>query len=215
MKPLEIAVVGGSIAGCSAAILLGRAGHNVHVFERSRGGLVGRGGGIGTPGPLLAELMKQDLVGRDFPFLACSSMPFVVRTPLKPTYGFVPWEMPSQFAMFHWTSLWNALRSRVSDDHYHRSAGVVSAVESASGRVELTFEDGSDADEERPTPMGGDDTTPEGTPGGCCGKQRWLGLTHRKNRYTPAAIVNSRKLMMSMPPIQGATDTLSVRQDEP
>ena len=146
MNPLEIAVVGGSIAGCSAAILLGRAGHNVHVFERSRGGLVGRGGGIGTPGPLLADLMKQDLVSRDFPFLACSSMPFVVRTPLEPTYGFVPWQMPSQFAMFHWTSLWNALRSRVSDDHYHGGAGVVSAVESASGGVDLTFEDGSGAD---------------------------------------------------------------------
>ena len=146
MNPLEIAVVGGSIAGCSAAILLGRAGHNVHVSERSRGGLVGRGGGIGTPGPLLADLMKQDLVSRDFPFLACSSMPFVVRTPLEPTYGFVPWQMPSQFAMFHWTSLWNALRSRVSDDHYHGGAGVVSAVESASGGVDLTFEDGSGAD---------------------------------------------------------------------
>ena len=146
VKALDIAVVGGSIAGCSAAIMLARAGHNVHVYERSRGGLIGRGGGIGTPVPLLVELMEHDLVGRDFPYLACSSMPFVVRTPLEPTNGFVPWEMPSQFAMFHWTSLWNALRSRVSNDHYHRGAGVVSAAENASHRIDLTFEDGANAD---------------------------------------------------------------------
>ena len=39
---LKLGIVGGSIAGCSAAILLGREGHNVRVLERSRGGLVGR-----------------------------------------------------------------------------------------------------------------------------------------------------------------------------
>ena len=38
MSELNIGIVGGSIAGCSAAILLGRQGYNVRVFERSRGG---------------------------------------------------------------------------------------------------------------------------------------------------------------------------------
>lgn len=146
MKSLDIAIVGGSIAGCSAAILLERAGHNVHVYERSHGGLVGRGGGIGTPQPLLELLMEQDLVDRDFPYLGCSSMPFVVRTPSEPTFGYVPWEMPSHYAMFHWTALWNALRRRVPDDRYHRGSGVARALESPSGRVDLTFEDGSFAD---------------------------------------------------------------------
>ena len=62
MRELEVAVVGGSIAGCSAAILLSRAGHDVHVYERSPGGLVGRGGGIGTPGPVLQGLMDEGVV---------------------------------------------------------------------------------------------------------------------------------------------------------
>lgn len=49
MTKLNIGIIGGSIAGCSAAILLGREGHKVDVFERSRGDLVGRGGGMGAP----------------------------------------------------------------------------------------------------------------------------------------------------------------------
>jgi 2-polyprenyl-6-methoxyphenol hydroxylase-like FAD-dependent oxidoreductase len=43
-KSLKVGIVGGSIAGCSAAILMSRAGHDVTVFERSRGVLQGRGG---------------------------------------------------------------------------------------------------------------------------------------------------------------------------
>ncbi len=50
---LKIGIVGGSIAGCSAAILLARAGYHITVFERSMGALVGRGGGIGTTSPAL------------------------------------------------------------------------------------------------------------------------------------------------------------------
>ena len=73
-------------------------------------------------------------------------MPFVVRTPSEPTFGYVPWEMPSHYAMFHWTALWNALRRRVSDDRYHRGSGVARSVESPTGRVELTFDDGSSTD---------------------------------------------------------------------
>ena len=47
-KTLSIGIVGGSIAGCAAAIELTRAGHEVAVFERSTGELKGRGAGIAT-----------------------------------------------------------------------------------------------------------------------------------------------------------------------
>ncbi|MGB3713587.1 MAG: NAD(P)-binding protein [Candidatus Promineifilaceae bacterium] len=33
MKNLNIGIVGGTIAGCSAAIVMARAGHRVSVFE--------------------------------------------------------------------------------------------------------------------------------------------------------------------------------------
>ena len=143
MKSFDVAIVGGSLAGCSAAILLTRAGHNVHLFERSRGGLVGRGGGIATPGPLLASLVEQNLVDADFPYLMASSTPFVVRTASEPRHGHVAWELPLNVAVFHWASLWGALRRRVPDERYHQGAPVIGATDHPFGRVALTFEDGS------------------------------------------------------------------------
>ncbi|MEW2455904.1 FAD-dependent oxidoreductase [Streptomyces albus] len=56
----HVAVVGGSIAGCAAAVALARAGREVTVFERSRGGLRDRGAGITLPASLRDELLDAD-----------------------------------------------------------------------------------------------------------------------------------------------------------
>ncbi len=146
MRKLDIAIVGGSIAGCSAAILLTRAGHDVHVYERSQGGLVGRGGGIGTPRSVLDSLMEQDIVDDDLPHLNPPLVPLLVRTAAAPRQGHSTWQMPGGLAVFHWTSLWRSLRRRVPDDRYHQAAHVVDAVDASTGRVELTFNDGSTTD---------------------------------------------------------------------
>jgi 2-polyprenyl-6-methoxyphenol hydroxylase-like FAD-dependent oxidoreductase len=142
VRPLDVAIVGGSLAGCSAAILLTRAGHDVHVFERSRGGLVGRGGGIATPVPMLASLVQQDLIDADFPHLLATSTPFVIHTTAEPKLGHVAWELPLKVAAFHWAALWGALRRRVPDDRYHQGAAVTGADDHGDG-VELTFDNGS------------------------------------------------------------------------
>ena len=76
-------------------------------------------------------------------------------------------------------------------------------------------ENGPDADEEHPTPSGQRDMAPECVSGGCRGKQRWLGLTHGKTRYIPAAIVNRKKPVMHMPPSQDTFDTSSSRSGTP
>ena len=46
MKPLRIRIVGGSLAGLFAGILLQRDGHDVKIYERSSSGLAGRGAGL-------------------------------------------------------------------------------------------------------------------------------------------------------------------------
>ena len=59
---LRVAIVGGSIAGCAAAIALRSAGCEVTVYERSRGKLEDRGAGIGMPLALLHTLIERDFV---------------------------------------------------------------------------------------------------------------------------------------------------------
>src|SRR4051812_38500420 len=46
MSRLRIAIVGGSLGGLFTAALLLRAGHDVEIFERSSGGLAGKGAGL-------------------------------------------------------------------------------------------------------------------------------------------------------------------------
>ena len=62
---LQVAIVGGYLAGCSAAIALRRAGCEVTVYERSRGTLEDRGAGIGMPLALLHTLIARDFVDAD------------------------------------------------------------------------------------------------------------------------------------------------------
>lgn len=146
MNKLNIGIVGGSIAGCSAAILLGREGHKVDVFERSRGGLVGRGGGIGTPGPVLEALVEQDVIDANFPHLSGLAMPFIIRTPEHERLGYIPWQMPLNLKAFHWSALWNNLRKRVPDEIYHRGYEVVNAKTNGTETVTLQFKDGKARD---------------------------------------------------------------------
>lgn len=127
MSGLRIGIVGGSISGCSAAILLGRAGHTVSVFERTSGELVGRGGGIATTGPVLRSLQEADVVDGAMPSFKYDLMPLVVRTPEQQPAGLSPWSIPLDLYAFHWSSLWKQLRRRVPDGAFHQGNRVVRA----------------------------------------------------------------------------------------
>jgi len=143
---LNIGIVGGSIAGCSSAILLSRAGHNVAVYERHRGSLVGRGGGIGTPSAVLNGLIENDEIDADFPNFSTTEMPFVGRRSADDRHGRSVWGFPLDLRAFHWSALWNNLHKRVPDNIYHEGCKVTNAEMKDRITAALHFEDGSRAE---------------------------------------------------------------------
>ena len=103
---MKVGIVGGSIAGCSAAYLLKNVGHDVTVFERSKKPLVGRGGGIGTTPNLINQIKKDGLLKDDFAYVQIDRMSFVGKTNQSEPYGRTAWEMPINFNVFQWNALW-------------------------------------------------------------------------------------------------------------
>ncbi|MFL1013413.1 FAD binding domain-containing protein [Flavisericum labens] len=137
---MKIGIIGGSIAGCSAAILLIKEGHEVTVFERSKKDLVGRGGGIGTTASLMEQIRKDGLINNDFAFFQINKMPFVGKIRTSEPYGKSAWAMPMNFHVFQWNELWKNLRANVPDKCYQAGIKIVGAKTISDQKVELTTE---------------------------------------------------------------------------
>ncbi len=128
----RVAVVGGSIAGCAAAIALHRAGCEVEVFERSTTGLRDRGAGIAMPHALRARLIAADYLDADYPFWPAKQRIWMVKDGDTAT-GRVVWEQPGEASLNNWSILWKSLRSRVADDVYREGERVLSFQHDADG----------------------------------------------------------------------------------
>ena len=137
---MKIGIVGGSIAGCSAAILLRKEGHDIRVFERSNKALVGRGGGIGTTPTLMHQIREDGLIKGDFAYFQINKMPFVGKGKTTEPYGRTAWAMPMNFHVFQWNELWKKLRANVPDECYRAGIKIVDARSIEGGKVELTTE---------------------------------------------------------------------------
>ena len=142
---LRVGIVGGSIAGCTAAIALSRAGHEVTVYERSTGTLTGRGAGIGTPLSVIESLIEQDYIDADMPHFQTSRLPHVGRTNAKEPMGRIPWVIPVTLELLNWGDLYRNLRQRVPDEIYHQGRHVTGAEANDDQTVTLALEDGSQA----------------------------------------------------------------------
>ena len=101
-RTLRIGIVGGSIAGCTAAIELSRIGHDVTVYERVTGDLLGRGAGIGIPISVLQEMMERELIDLDMPYLHVDEMCHYGRTSEVAPTGRLAWRASQQMEWLNW-----------------------------------------------------------------------------------------------------------------
>lgn len=138
---MRIAIVGGSLTGCMAAILLEQDGHDVTVYERSKTGLVGRGGGLTTSRKVLDELKALELIDAEFPASPFHELKMCKRSDVSPYLGINPLSRPIDMHCVHWGGLWSSLVKRVPSENYLRGRTVTSA-ERYGERVKLDFEDG-------------------------------------------------------------------------
>ena len=125
----RVAIIGGSIAGCSAAIALIRAGCDVTVYERSPHELRDRGFGIALPLVVRDELAAAGYLDPAMPVQHCAERVWLVRPDYpsdgaRSAVGRVAWRQQFPAAFANWGILWRTLRGIVPDDSYRRAASV-------------------------------------------------------------------------------------------
>jgi 2-polyprenyl-6-methoxyphenol hydroxylase-like FAD-dependent oxidoreductase len=146
---LNVAIVGGSLAGCAAAIALRRAGCVVTVYERSRGKLEDRGAGIGMPLALLHTLIERDFVDAGMAHFHITKAPFVLRADAEEgerVQGRLLWEQPIAAAVTNWGIVYRHLRSRIPDAFYHQGQEVTAVSDHGNETVSVHFADGHSAE---------------------------------------------------------------------
>jgi 2-polyprenyl-6-methoxyphenol hydroxylase-like FAD-dependent oxidoreductase len=131
-KPKRAAVIGGSVGGLFAAVLLRQAGWLVDVYDRSATSLIGRGAGI-TTHPELLEVFAAIGIGLD---------DLGVRADRRITLGSdgsVVSEMTVPQIHTSWDRIYRLLLDRIPSENYHLDCGFVRADQSDDGvRVRLS-----------------------------------------------------------------------------
>jgi 2-polyprenyl-6-methoxyphenol hydroxylase-like FAD-dependent oxidoreductase len=130
----RIAVIGGSIAGCGAAIAAARAGHDVVVYERSGAELAERGLGIGISPALRDELVAAGYLDDDMPACAAAERVWITRAAGAggdDGSGRELWRQASGVLTCNWGMLWRGLRRHVPDAVYRRGDPVAEVAEVA------------------------------------------------------------------------------------
>ena len=142
-KPLKISIVGGSLAGCIAGNLMSQAGHDVKVFERSKRGLVGRGGGLSTSSTVIREMRELGLLDADFPVSPFDILDMAKTTDPSAYMGISDsLDVPMDLECVHWGGLWQNLHKQLPDGVYFRDK-TVTEVHDLGEQVTIKFQDGT------------------------------------------------------------------------
>lgn len=132
-------VIGGSMSGLFAAILLRRAGWDADVYERVDVGLIGRGAGIVTHEEMRAVLRAAGCdPSKDL------GVDVTMRRTLDHT-GAVAGDFVCPQTLTSWDRVFRMLRQEFPDDHYHIGKELA-RVEQCGDRVIAHFADGASAE---------------------------------------------------------------------
>jgi len=134
-------IIGGSLGGLFAGLLLRQAGWDVTVFEKSTGDLASRGVGIGTHVEMFAIMRRlgitvDESIGQSFSSRFCLAKD-----------GSVIARLPFDKILTSWTLLYRALRRHLPDRCY-RAGMQLEDVAQRDGTVTATFADGTRAEGE-------------------------------------------------------------------
>lgn len=141
MKRLRIRIVGGSLAGLFAGILLQRDGHDVKIYERSSSGLAGRGAGL---------VGQQDLF-RMLRAIGCEHVARVGVVAAERIYfnrdGSIAERSATPQTQISWDFLYSTVASHLAPDSYVTGQPVTGVLDGRDG-AQLIFADGrrEDAD---------------------------------------------------------------------
>ncbi len=137
MSALRVAVVGGSLAGLTTALLLRDLGHEVDIYERSPAGLEGLGAGIIVHEPTVRYFVERSAIALDDISITSHRLQYLG------VDGAVAHEQPSDYRFTAWNSLFRGLESLFDLSRYHRSHTLVGFDQDAAG-VDLRFAEGTE-----------------------------------------------------------------------
>jgi 2-polyprenyl-6-methoxyphenol hydroxylase-like FAD-dependent oxidoreductase len=131
-------VIGGSMSGLLAAVMLARRGWAVEVFERVESELAGRGAGIVAQAELIAHLNALGLDTNDLGVLARTRK-------LLDIDGRITLTVECPQVLTAWERVYRLLRDAFPPEHYHRGRAFT-AFEETRTSVVAHFADGRTAD---------------------------------------------------------------------
>lgn len=115
----SVCIIGGSIAGCGAALaLIKNPIYQVKILERIPQRLSGQGAGIFLPTPLFESLKQRQYLDADFKSFPITHRHFVIRDPENFNSGRTVWEQSLSAVAVHWNPLFENLRKRIPDEIY-------------------------------------------------------------------------------------------------
>ncbi|MFF4602548.1 FAD-dependent monooxygenase [Streptomyces sp. NPDC001339] len=138
----DVAIVGGSIAGCATALAAHRAGATrITIHERAAGHLADRGVGLAMHNDRYAELTAAGYMDAAMPWVQLTTRRWYVRDGAAPLGRQIA-ALPFPFRSYCWGPLWQELRRRLPAGTSFRSGVTVRAVSDDPDGARLTLDIG-------------------------------------------------------------------------